>query len=136
MTIAPWEREKFRRATEDRATKDRGARELYLFSVPGSRYYELRPSPPKKEPVVLDEMRITPSKQYRDQDAVRQAKSALAQAKAGKRVADRDIERMQQRLLTIDRQKALAGREPEGRQLVEELGEVRRSNLVGKALDT
>src|SRR4051812_13005236 len=136
MTIAPWEREKFRRATEDRGTKDRGATELYLFSVPGSRYYELRPNPPKKEPVVLDEMRITPSKQFRDQDTVRQAKSALAQAKAGKRVTDGDIERMQQRLLSIDRQKALAGREPEGRQLVEQLAEVRRSNLVGKALDT
>src|SRR3954467_15042855 len=108
MTIAPWEREKFRGAPEDRAAKDGGATELYLFSVPGSRYYELRASPPKKEPVVLDEMRITPSKEYRDRDALHQAKNALAQAKAGKHVADADIERMQQRLLSIDRQKALA----------------------------
>src|SRR3954466_11494011 len=101
MTIAPWEREKFRRPTEDRGTKDRGATELYLFSVPGSRYYELRPNPPKKEPGVLDEMRITPSKQFRDQDTVRQAKSAHAPAKAGKRLTDGEHATSQQRFLSI-----------------------------------
>lgn len=141
MTIAPWEREKFRRATENRKTEDRGAkdrdsRNFYLVSVPGSRYYELRPGAPPKETVVLDEMRITPSKRYRDQETVRQAKQVLAQSKSGKPVVPANVERLQQRLLTMERQAELTGSPSESKQLAEELGEMRRANLVNKALDT
>jgi hypothetical protein len=88
-----------------------------------------------REPIVLDEMRVAPSRRYRDAEAVGQAKQAVARAKAGRRIADGDIERMQQRLMSAQRNAELAGRESEGRQLTEALGEVRRSQLVGQALN-
>jgi hypothetical protein len=88
-----------------------------------------------REPIVLDEMRITPSRRYRDAEAVGHAKQALTQAKAGRRIAEGDIERMQQRLMSAQRNAELAGRESEGRQLTEALGEVRRSQLTGQALN-
>lgn len=88
-----------------------------------------------REPIVLDEMRITPSRRWGDAQAVGQAKQALAQAKAGRRIAEGDIERMQQRLMSAQRNAELAGRESEGRQLAESLGDVRRSQLTGQALN-
>jgi len=142
MTISPWDREKLRqravedRKTEERATKDRASRELHVVPIPGSRYYEIRQGAPPKETVVLDEMRITPSKKYRDEETVRQAKQVLAQSKSGKPADPADIERLQQRLGSMERQAELTGRESESKQLVEELGEVRRADLVNKALDT
>lgn len=142
MTISPWDREKLRqravedRKTEERATKERAARELHLVPIPGSRYYEIRPGTPPKETLVLEEMRITPSKQYRDEEAVRQAKQVLVQSKSGKRADPANIERLQQRLGSMERQAELMGRESQSKQLVEELGEVRRADLVNKALDT
>jgi hypothetical protein len=59
----------------------------------------------------------------------------VAQAKAGRRIAEGDIERMQQRLMSAQRNAELAGRESEGRQLTEALADVRRSQLVGQALN-
>ena len=88
-----------------------------------------------REPIVLDEMRVAPSRSFRDAKAVQHANQTLAQAKAGKRVSEADIERTQQRLLSAQRRAELAGRESEGRQLAESLGEVRRSQVVGQALD-
>ena len=125
----------------DRATKDRGQARppggrmdfvslgKYGINVDALMYV------PPREPVVLDEMRITPSRRYRDAEAVGQAKQALAKAKAGRRIAEGDIERMQQRLMSAQRNAELAGRESQGRQLTEALGEVRRSQLVGQALN-
>ena len=142
MTISPWDREKLRqravedRKTEERATKDRASRELHVVPIPGSRYYEIRQGAPPKETLVLDEMRVTPSKKYRDEETVRQAKQVLAQSKSGKPADPADIERLQQRLGSMERQAELTGRESESKQLVEELGEVRRADLVNKALDT
>jgi hypothetical protein len=87
-----------------------------------------------REPVLLDEVSITPSKRWQKADAKRQAKQVLAQAKAGQRVRDADVSKLQQRLLTLERQDELAGRESEGKQLAFDLGEVRRSKLVGEAM--
>jgi hypothetical protein len=136
MTIGPGDRKKIEdRATEDRGTKDRGRAHVDFITLRGVPYRLLVNVLPK-ETVVLDEMSITPSKRYRNQETVSQAKHALAQSKAGKRVAEGDIVQMQQRLLTMEKQAELVGRESEGRQLAEALGEVRQSNLVNKALDT
>ena len=87
-----------------------------------------------REPVLLDEVSITPSKRWQKADAKRQAKQVLAQAKAGQRVRDADVSKLQQRLLTLERQDELAGRESEGKQLAFDLGDVRRSKLVGEAM--
>jgi hypothetical protein len=141
MTIGPWDREKLlQRATEDRKTDDRGTKErgrqqYYLTSVPGSRYYELRPGPPPKGRIVLDEMSITPSKGYRE-NTEREVKKVIAGSKAGKTVDDHEIELLQMRLLTGERQSELVGENSEGRRLAEALGEARRTNLVKTALDT
>ena len=87
-----------------------------------------------RDPVVLDEIRVTPTKGWQKQDAKRQAKQVLSQAKAGKRIRDADVVKLQQRLLTLEKQDELVGRESEGKGLAVELGELRRSNLVAEAM--
>jgi len=88
-----------------------------------------------REPVLLDEVSITPTKRWQKEDTKRQAKQVLAQAKAGKRIREADVAKLQQRLLTMERQDELAGRESEGKELALALGEARRSKLVAEALD-
>jgi len=84
--------------------------------------------------VVLDEISITPSKRYQAQETMRQAKQMLAQSKSGKRLDDGNVNRLQQRLMTMEKQSELVGDPSEGRQLAEELGEVRHAKLVNQAL--
>jgi len=121
------------RGTHDRRTNDGRPRVEY---VPiRSLGIEVLAIPPPKEPVRLDEVAITPTKRWQKQEATQQAKQVLKQAKAGRPVADKDVAKLQQRLLTLERQDELAGRESEGRQLALELGELRRSKLVSDALD-
>jgi hypothetical protein len=137
MTIGPWDTKKLERANDERGTKGRGNADrghVDFITIRGVPYKVLVNVLPK-DPVVLDELKVTPSKRYRNQETVSQAKKALAQSKAGKRVPEGDIALLQQRLLTIERQKELVGRDSEGRQLAEALGDVRRSNLVNNALD-
>jgi hypothetical protein len=89
-----------------------------------------------REPLVLDEVRVAPSEQYRNRQTVGQAKNVLKHATSGRPVAERDLERLQQRLLTIERQAQLAGRPSEGgADLAEQLGELRRAQLRNSALD-
>lgn len=91
--------------------------------------------PPPKKPLVLDEVSITPSKHWQKQEATREAKRALAQVGKGRSFSEGYLNKLQQRLLTIDRQEALSGRESEGGQLATALGEARRSKLVAEAVD-
>ena len=88
-----------------------------------------------KEPLLLDEVSIKPSERWQKQDAARQAKQVLAQVKEGQRFSEGYVAKLQQRLLTMERQDQLSGRESEGRQLALALGEVRRSKLVSETLD-
>ena len=88
-----------------------------------------------REPVVLDEVAITPSKRWQKEDAKRQARQVLSHAKAGKRIRDADVVKLQQRLLTMEKQDELVGRESEGKGLALELAELRRSKLVAEAMD-
>ena len=87
-----------------------------------------------KEPLLLDEVSIEPSERWQKQHAARQAKQVLAQVKEGRRVSEGQVAKLQQRLLTMERQDQLSGRESEGRQLAVALGEVRRSKLVAESL--
>ena len=57
----------------------------------------------------------------------------LETAKQGRPIPRRSIEKLQQRLLSTERQDQIAGRESEGQQLAEALGAVRRSQLVAEA---
>jgi hypothetical protein len=66
---------------------------------------------------------------------VKQAADVLAKAKSGRPLRDGDLERLQQSLLTMERQDELAGRASEGRQLAEALSEIRREQVVRRARD-
>jgi hypothetical protein len=66
---------------------------------------------------------------------VAEATDVLARAREGRRYGEKYINTLQQRLLSIEKQDELMGRESEGRQLAFALGEVRRSRLVAEALD-
>ena len=59
----------------------------------------------------------------------------LARAQEPRRYSEAYLNRLQQRLLGIERQDEFFGRESEGRRLAEQLGEVRRSRLVAEAAD-
>ena len=122
------------RGTHDRRTANpsRGRVEFVRLRQRG---IDVLAIPPPREPVVLDEMSVTPSKRWQKQEARKEAKRALAQVEKGQSFSDGYFDKLQQRLLTIDRQEALSGRESEGRQLAEQLGEARRSKVVTEALD-
>lgn len=126
---------------EERSTKDRGesdrARARVDFVSLKSRGIDVKPLVRvlPREPILLDEVSITPSKRWQNQETTRQAKQVLAQAKQGRPVSERDVVKLQQRLLSMEHQDELAGRPSEGRQLAVEFGELRRSKLVEEALD-
>ena len=65
---------------------------------------------------------------------VADANTMLARATKGGRVDDRQVIKMQQRLLGMERQDEVLGRESEGRQLSPALSDVRRSQLVADAM--
>lgn len=124
------------RGTSDRGKTDRGAPRFDFFVRPRDRGFEVqalvRERP--REPVLLDEMRITPSERWQKQEATRQAKRVLAKAKEGERFSESFLTKLQQRLMSTERQDELAGRTSEGQQLGLELAEMRRSKLVADAL--
>jgi hypothetical protein len=66
---------------------------------------------------------------------VAEATDVLSRAKEGRRFDERYIDKLQQRLLSMESQDELSGRASEGKQLALALGEVRRSRLVAEALD-
>ncbi len=95
-------------------------RELYILALVNQR-------------LLGDEVAITPSKTFRRQQNLAEAKALLARADKGQKVSEGDVERLQQRLSSTARQKSLRGQESEEKGLVEALGEVRRSRLVAEA---
>src|SRR5438094_151962 len=120
------------RGTDDRGKNDRGTRRVGHVD-----FVHLRGTDPKqkalvyvlpKEPILLDEISIKPSQRWRNQEAKQRAKQALSKAKAGKRVPENDVIKLQQQLLSTERQEEFAGRTSEGRELAAKLGELRRSN--------
>jgi hypothetical protein len=124
------------RATNDPGTNDTGTGDRGTGGQFG--FVRLRALPwlsvlartPPKQPVVLDEVNIAPSKQWQKQDVKRQAKQVIERAKQGKSVSEAQLDVLQKRLLSLERQDELRGRESEGRQLASELGELRRTKLV------
>jgi hypothetical protein len=122
------------RAAHDRGTGNRGRGRVEFVRL-RERGIDVLAVVPPREPVVLDEMSVTPSKRWQKQEATKEAKRALAQVKKGKSFSDGYLKTLQQRLLTVERQEALSGRESEGRQLATALGETRRAKVVTEALD-
>ena len=59
----------------------------------------------------------------------------LAGAKEGRRYPVKYIDKLQQRLLSMESQDEVTGQASEGKQLALALGEVRRTRLVAEALD-
>ncbi len=66
---------------------------------------------------------------------VKEAKDVLAKAEKGRPLPERDMERLQQKLLSMGRQDQVSGRESEVPHLADALGEIRRSRLVKQATD-
>jgi hypothetical protein len=122
------------RAVHDPGTANRGRGRVEFVRL-RERGIDVLAIVPPREPVVLDEMSVTPSKRWQKQEATKEAKRALAQAEKGKSFSDGYLKTLQQRLLTVERREALSGRESEGRQLATALGETRRSKVVTEALD-
>ena len=129
------------RGTGDPKTADRGLGRREYYVIQGDRGYEVVATerPRTKQPIVLDEMKVTPSAELQHLQTVDQAKRLVDRAKAGRPVSDAEAKRLQQRLLTKRQRQEVAGggTEPPNadKDLVDELGEARRSILVRKATD-
>jgi hypothetical protein len=125
------------RGTDDRRTDDRlsgGRVDFVRVNGIGIDVRALVRVPPK-QPIVLDEMKVAPSKQWQKQDVKRQAKQVLDRVKSGRGFNEAEVTRLQQRLMSMERQEELVGRESEGRKLATELGELRRSRLESDVKD-
>lgn len=122
------------RGAHDRGTANRGRGRVEFVRL-RERGIDVLARVPVREPLVLEEMSVTPSRRWRKQEATKEAKRALAQVEKGKSFSDGYLNKLQKRLLTIERQDELSGRESEGRQLATALGEARRSKVVTEALD-
>jgi hypothetical protein len=119
----------------NRGVEDRGRPRMDFVHVGNFGFgdiYKLAPVDPK-ERLLADEVLITPSKKWHRQQNRAKAKGILARAEKGQQVSDREIAKLQQRLLSESRVDALRGRESEGQHLSEALGELRRSRLVTEA---
>ena len=123
------------RGREDRGNENRGRPRVDFVPIGDFGRGELRilARVNPKERLLGDDVAITPSKNFRRQQNRAEAKALLARADKGQKVSDRDIERLQQRLASTARQKALRGQESEEKSLGDALGEVRRSRLVAEA---
>jgi hypothetical protein len=73
--------------------------------------------------------------EVRRSQLVKEARALLSGAEHGRRFSGARMNKLQQRLLMLERQDELFGRESEGKPLADALGQLRRSQLVKEARD-